>query len=570
MESKIDCVVVGHNELSTRHRRMQLKFSSPPMQRQALRSLIPINGKLYTYLNALNHYRRSQCDGAYYSPFEMPSLAGIYLTSYLRKRGHSAEFVNSFQAEQDKLDELLVNYQPKVLAITTTLYFLQFNVTEIVQFVRKRSPETKIIVGGPYIWNLRAYEESEERFFSVLKSHGADVYVTDSQGEAALCQVVSAVKEGRSLYSIPNTLVWDREADKLYISSGPPEENNLDECSIDWTLFTKEQLGPYVSIRTARSCAFKCSFCEYPLRAGALSLASIETVEKELQQLANLGVRYLAFIDDTFNIPKARFKDLLRMMIRNKFNFKWISYFRAANAPEDEIYDLMKEAGCWGVFLGIESGDPSILKRMNKAASIHLYEKGIRRLAERGIVTYGSFIIGFPGETEETVANTTNFIERNQIDFYRAEPWFCSPTQPIYKKACIEFGLEGSAYTWRHDTMNSETAADHCDRLFREIQSSISLPDTDFGFWSIPYLISKGMTYSQIRDFLRGGLELITANLDSPRPHAGQNAVEARFQRLTNAMSLREPKYRLPKRDLAEIAMSGLGHFNSDQHRRTA
>lgn len=93
----------------------------------------------------------------------------------------------------------------------------------------------------------------------------------------------------------------------------------------------------------------------------------------------------------------------------------------------------MKESGCEGVFLGIESGNNQILATMNKIASVEKYLEGIALLKEFDIVTYGSIIIGFPGETGETVQDTIGFIEDSGLDFYRAQLWYCEPITPIRK-----------------------------------------------------------------------------------------------------------------------------------------
>jgi p-methyltransferase len=86
------------------------------------------------------------------------------------------------------------------------------------------------------------------------------------------------------------------------------------------------------------------------------------------------------------------------MMIKNEFDLRWISFFRCSNADEEAI-DLMRESGCVGALLGIESGDQKILKYMNKSATLERYKWGMERLHQRGIATFASLICGFPGET---------------------------------------------------------------------------------------------------------------------------------------------------------------------------
>jgi radical SAM superfamily enzyme YgiQ (UPF0313 family) len=128
-------------------------------------------------------------------------------------------------------------------------------------------------------------------------------------------------------------------------------------------------------------------------------------------------------VRDTFNIPEKRFKEICRMMMRNQFDFKWFSYFRCANA-DDESFDLLAESGCKGVFWGIESADRTVLRVMNKGASPERYAQGVRKLNERDIMTYASCIVGFPGETEETIRNTINFIRENRPTYYSLETFF--------------------------------------------------------------------------------------------------------------------------------------------------
>src|SRR5262249_47072636 len=150
---------------------------------------------------------------------------------------------------------------------------------------------------------------------------------------------------------------------------------------------------------------------------------SVADVERELDKLAALGtVTTLTFIDDTFNVPKRRFKELLRMMIRNRYDFKWNSFYRADHGDEQAIA-LMAETGCEGVFLGVESGSDTMLKAMNKTARRKDYLKAIPLLQQHGISCYASLIIGYPGETRETVDETIDLIERAAPDYFRAQLW---------------------------------------------------------------------------------------------------------------------------------------------------
>jgi anaerobic magnesium-protoporphyrin IX monomethyl ester cyclase len=246
--------------------------------------------------------------------------------------------------------------------------------------------------------------------------------------------------------------------------------------------------------------------------AGALTLTGIDRVEAELRQLESAGVQNVVFIDDTFNVPLPRFKDLCRMMIRNRFSFSWFSYFRCSNS-DDEAFALMKESGCAGVFLGIESADPGVLGHMNKAASPERYRYGIRKLKEYDVATFASLIIGFPGETIDSVSRTRDFVEEAGPTFYRAELYFHDPKTPIQQKA-EALRIRGRGYGWRHASMDWMEACDHVDDLYRSIKNSIVLPLYMFDFWSLPYLRGQGVAMPTLVEFLRRAQQHLVGGLD--------------------------------------------------------
>jgi p-methyltransferase len=336
--------------------------------------------------------------------------------------------------------------------------------------------------------------------------------VIEGQGELTLSQVVSCLKEGGDLSTVPNLAYV--ENGRLRRTKVLVENNSLDENMVDWGGFPGQDLGPTIQTRTARSCAFKCSFCNYPTRAGALTLASLETIEKELDSMQRLGnVTNAVFIDDTFNVPFPRFKEICRMMIRKKYNLNWFSYFRCSNSDEEAI-DLMAQSGCKGVFLCVESGSPTILTNMNKSATVEKYTKGIEWLRQRGILTFASMITGFPGETDTTVQETIDFIRETKPDYYRSQMWYCEPGTPIQNRR-EEFRIQGEGFVWNHATMDSLEAMDHIDRMFLTVKESLWLPQWSFDFWIIPYLMGKGISLGQFKQFMSEAHQMLTLEIAS-------------------------------------------------------
>jgi radical SAM PhpK family P-methyltransferase len=514
MSASIDCVVVGYNDTNFD----DLLARNEPFRdrsggyRHLIANSAMLERRRLKYFDLLNLARsRAGLGPSRLHVAKMPNLGVYYLVSYLRRLGLGVEYVNFFNDEQDHFRDLL-STSPGAVAITTTFYFEAEPICEIIDFVRQHSPQTKTIVGGPHVFNICSDHPIDVQD-TLFREIGADVYVFDSQGELTLTRLCIELRTANPRFElIPNVIV--KEDDGTFRRSSRAVENNdLNVNAIDWSQFDSEVLRPTVQTRTARSCAYKCAFCRYPIMAGNLDLMSLDSIERELDYLDRVGIRHVLFIDDTFNVPVQRFKEICRLMIRKQYGFRWFSYFRCANA-DDECFDLMAAAGCMGVFLGIESGDDRILKAMNKVASVEKYMKGIRELNARDIITYASFIVGHPPETDETAANTLAFIESAKPTFYCLETFFFDPKVPIGSRSA-EFGLTGSGYAWRHHTMGWRRASDIVEHGYRTLTGSTVLPLYGFDLWSLAYLMAQGISREQLTAFLRLASKLMVDSLAS-------------------------------------------------------
>ncbi|HEX5082874.1 MAG TPA: PhpK family radical SAM P-methyltransferase [Blastocatellia bacterium] len=534
----LDCVIIGYNEVPfEKYESFLRKYGEDTEAYRDLKfSFVELGKKKMDYVGLMNHtYSLSMNGGAAeikeeFKSGDIPNLAAAQLTNFLRKTGLEAQYINLFQYEKEKLIDYLAR-DPFCVAITTTFYVVNLPVIEMVEFIRKHNSRVKIVVGGPLIANhARNYQGGD--FKAALDDMGADIYVIEGQGEYTLSQIIRCLKEKGDLRSVPNIAYLENGAVRRTLVI--PENNSLDENWIDWRNLSDEDLGHTIQTRTARSCAFKCSFCNYPTRAGALTLANLETIESELDSLHELGgVKNVVFIDDTFNVPLSRFKEICRLMIKKRYPFNWFSYFRCSNSDEEAI-ELMARSGCKGVFLGIESGSPAILKNMNKAATIEKYEKGMALLRDNGILTFGSFIVGFPGETDETVNETIEFIKATRPDYYRAQMWYCEKGTPIQQHR-ETYNIEGEGFVWSHNTMDSLEAIAHIDRMFLTIDESIWLPQWSFDFWIIPYLLGKGVSIERFKDFMTPAHRLLALNIASAPEHQKQQLQEKYVQSMVNA-----------------------------------
>jgi radical SAM PhpK family P-methyltransferase len=506
----VECLILGHYDLGFEfHENMQRARGLTSGEYRNLRmDFITLDGEKLPFLNVLN-----KLTGQSLHWTEMAQVAPVYLASFLRRLGIDAEFSTFFHAQRAELDDLL-SRKPKVIALTTTLYMTPLIAKEAVKFVRERSPESTIVVGGPLIDNLSYYLEGTD-FRVILADIGADIYVQQKQGEQTLANLLMRLRESDDLSKIKNCYIkWQGQ----FVFTGPEAEFSL--APINWDNYKTKNLGATLQTRTALSCPFRCTFCDYPVRAGKWVPQEISEVEKELQQIqARSNVTNLVFIDDTFNVPVDRFKEILRMMIRNQFTFRWYSYLRC-NIMDEELCDLMSRSNCGGVFLGIESGDAGVLKIMKKAVRPEQYLTGMKLLNDSGIMTFASLIVGFPGETEQSVQNTIELLQEARPTFFRGEIWYNNPRAPIYDKSRELHGIDGFGYRWRHNTMDWEQGCDMLQKLFAGVTNSTWLPMYDFDFWILPYLQGKGLSLEQIKKFVNACTDLLSLEVSVSRGSA--------------------------------------------------
>ncbi|WP_113704375.1 radical SAM protein [Nonomuraea lactucae] len=510
----LDCVVVGCNQMVFGHHvdRVRAMGELSGAHRDLRLSYYADRGTVMSCRDFLNErHLRGEPDLSY---DDMLSATVAYLGSFLHRHGLSFDYVNSFQEGKEKLRALLAGGRVRAVAVTTTYYVAAFPLMEVVEFVRSVNQDVKIIVGGPFIRNQFLLHD-RTGFRYLLRQIGADFYIVSEQGEAALVRTLQALNSGTGFDGIGN-LVRARGDDHV-AGELHAERNDLAGNPVDWRLFfgdSRRERRRMVMVRTARSCPFSCSFCSFPTHAGPYEYIRPDDIWRDLDRIESLGcVNSVTFVDDTFNVPTHRFVTVLRGLAERGYSFRWNCNFRCQYANEETV-SLMKEAGCEGVFLGLESGSDAILANMRKQVTADAYRRGLALLKDAGILTYASFIVGFPGETERTVRETTDLIEEGRPDFFRAQLWYYDRTTPIHQEA-DRYGLANSQFEWSHDSMTAAEAASWVDHLHGTVTGSTWLPQNDFDFPGLFCLTSRGWSTGQIKDALRDFNRRVSAALDA-------------------------------------------------------
>ncbi len=504
-----DCLLVGHNEMDFRdyYGILENMAASSGRDHVAFRDL-QFNCVNYQgdnlqgqdMLTVLYNEGRPEADRQVFYNGDCFWTALAYLGSYLHKRNYSFDYVNLFQFEKEKLRQLLLDNDYRAVVLTGTMYVFEQNIWEVVQFIRSIRKDVKIIAGGPYI-SKQAEEREPEYLRPLFKYLNADFYCYSREGEQTLIRLIDALREGTAFDSIPNLAY--REGRSFKVTPKVIEHTPLIENVVDYDLFATDYAkSGWANIRISDGCPYACGFCSFPEHGNERYVTlPLDRIEQELDAIKVAGaITHIFFVDATFNVPKKKFKALMRLMIRKQYGFKWHCFFRCDQADEEAI-TLMKEAGCMGVFLGLESASDIVLSNMDKTAHKEDFRRTMPIFKRLGLLTMVSVQVGFPGETYETFDETLEFLEEIKPDFTRIQIWFCDVTTPVwYKRKMCD--LQGKGYGWRHYTMDAETAVGLVEDAFMRLEGVTWIPDPGYN-WVFCYMLeSLGMSIERQKAFL--------------------------------------------------------------------
>lgn len=421
------------------------------------------------------------------SDYSTPYLAGIHLYNYLSQGGISCGLINFLDLEVKKFEKLL-QHDPKVIAISTSFLTNIRAVKNVTQIIRQYAPDVKIILGGPLVYNSYLLYQmkgtdydtnsctNDYFFLNSEKTYYEDIdlFVIEEQGEETLLQVISTIKNSQDYQSVPNLAYYKN--DHLIFTARRPENDHLSDDLIQWDKIPEEYIYPIFPIRGSRGCPYKCKFCNFsPGRT--FRLKSPDIIAQEIADLINTGkVRTIRFTDDNLFLNQRYLEEHCRKIIEIGKEIKWTSFIRASSITKDNIH-LLRDSGCILAQIGMESGDKNILREMNKKDTPENYLRVIELLNTHGISTQLYFIIGFPGETAQTIENTVQLINRFHhegpaINELMVFPFVFAPLSPVYSPDNRKkYNLKGYMTEWTHYTLDSLQAQKYARDLLARVEN---------------------------------------------------------------------------------------------------
>jgi radical SAM superfamily enzyme YgiQ (UPF0313 family) len=218
--------------------------------------------------------------------------------------------------------------------------------------------------------------------------------------------------------------------------------------------------GPFTFIVTSRGCPAGCTYCiKHVSYQYSTRLRSPELLLEEMWKLKKLGINNIHMYADLFTVNRDQVVNLCKLMIEEKIDIKWTCNSRV-DYVDEEMLSLMGQAGCWFISWGIESANEQILRNVRKGATREKAVRALRWAKNAGINNWGYFIIGLPGETEETIQETIEFAKQLPLDialFHVAAPY---PGTPFFFEV-VENDWFRPGTRWEQVDMDRETVLDY-------------------------------------------------------------------------------------------------------------
>jgi len=261
-------------------------------------------------------------------------------------------------------------------------------------------------------------------------------------------------------------LAW-RDRGEIVINPDRPFIANLDDLPIPLhhlLPLDKQRMpmirGPFTFIVTSRGCPAGCKFCiKHVSYQTSVRIRSPHLILEELKLLADLGVHNVHMYADLFTVNREQVVELCRLIIESGLKVRWTCNSRV-DYVDEEMLQLMGRAGCWYISWGIESANEEILKRARKGYRKEQAIRALRWARAAGIRNWGYFIIGLPGETEETIRETIAYAKALPLDlclFHIAAPY---PGTPFFYEV-VENGWFRPGTAWEEVDMDQSTVLDY-------------------------------------------------------------------------------------------------------------
>jgi len=344
----------------------------------------------------------------------IPPLGLACIGGSLLENGHDVKLFDFNIYGTGKFKELLRNFAPDVVGITFVTPLIK-EARKISAFVKTINKETMVIGGGPH---CSSFPESS------MKEASLDIGVI-GEGDYVINEIIS----GKDLSQI-NGIAY-KKGDEIIINERAPFIKDLDGLPFPaFSLYEKDKYklppaiareNPVTWVETSRGCVFGCTYCNKTSFGKTFRAKSPERVVEEFVRVKEMGFREIHIIDDGFTTNMKRAKKICDLLIESGVNIGWSTVVGIrVDRVDDELLVKMRQAGCYRVYYGIESGNQEILNTIKKEITLEQVRTAVASAKKAKLEVAGFFMFGLPGDTVETMRDTIRFAKSLDLDFVKA------------------------------------------------------------------------------------------------------------------------------------------------------
>jgi anaerobic magnesium-protoporphyrin IX monomethyl ester cyclase len=370
--------------------------------------------------------------GAHRHPPFTPLGLG-YLAAVLEKNQYKVDVIDCqvLGISYEKVKSELCKRKPNLVGITSTTLTYK-SALRVAKIAKEVHPSCLTVLGGVHatFWDDKALQECPYLDVVVRK-----------EGENTILELAERLEAGKAFRDLLG--ITCRNGEEIVRNPDRPHIEDLDSLPYPahhlWPIERLRKYGKVVfPVMTSRGCTFWCVFCSAVRMFGRrYRVRSPKNVVDELEFLQkNYGAEQFTFYDDTFTVNQARTAKICGEIINRKLNIEWDCETRV-DMVSKRLLQKMKDAGCFAVWYGLESGSKRVLDAMGKGISLAQVIRAFDWTKDVGLMAVVGVILGSPNETRETVWETVKFVERldpDDVGYYIATPYPGTPMYDFVKK----------------------------------------------------------------------------------------------------------------------------------------
>ena len=367
----------------------------------------------------------------------MPSLGLLSLATAVRRNGFETSIIEAGcrNLNLEETVELIDGMSPSFVGLTAATVSIH-NAAALAKAIKRRAEDIQTVIGGAHVTAL------PREVMSCFPQFDVGVI---GEGDETIVELMQTASTGGDFGSIDGLALRENQA--VHLTGGRKLISDLDRLPFPaWDLLQGFPNGyhppgfrfkrlPAASVVTSRGCPSHCLFCDRSVFGNRHRTFSSDYVVEMIETLnREHGVREILFEDDTFLLHEKRVRAICEQLIRKRLDISW-SCLGRAGGDDPATLALMKRAGCWQISYGIESGAQEILDLVQKGTKLEDVEETVRLTREAGLKSKGFFMLGHPGETEDSMRRTTDFAVRVGVDDISVSKFTPFPGTEIYETA---------------------------------------------------------------------------------------------------------------------------------------